>query len=128
MATSLQEIYQAIGTLTNEVKNLAEKIDKAEEQAAEGSRRADEHRAGIHRRVDELVLDVGNVKADVAALKSDIAGMTNEVAKTKEVTDEVKRWKLMGIGALGVVGIGGTALGVSIANSLEWLAHFFRTP
>jgi hypothetical protein len=34
----------------------------------------------------------------------------------------VKKWKLMGMGALAVVGIGGTALGVSLANSFEWLA------
>lgn len=29
----------------------------------------------------------------------------------------------MGMGALAVVGIGGTALGVSIANSFEWFFH-----
>ncbi|TXR49552.1 DUF1515 family protein [Phyllobacterium endophyticum] len=32
----------------------------------------------------------------------------------------------MGIGALGVVGIGGTALGVSLANSIEWVSRLFQ--
>jgi Protein of unknown function (DUF1515) len=38
----------------------------------------------------------------------------------------VKKWKLMGMGALAVVGIGGTALGVSLANSFEWLAKLLH--
>ncbi|PSH56715.1 DUF1515 domain-containing protein [Phyllobacterium endophyticum] len=42
------------------------------------------------------------------------------------VTDEVRKWKLMGIGALGVVGIGGTALGVSLPISFEWVSRFFQ--
>jgi len=32
----------------------------------------------------------------------------------------------MGMGALAVVGVGGTALGVMVANSLEAIAKFFR--
>lgn len=47
-----------------------------------------------------------------------IAGMS-----AKAVTDDVKKWKLMAIGALG---IGGTALGVNIANSFEWFTRIFH--
>jgi hypothetical protein len=47
------------------------------------------------------------------------------VNDSKAVTDQVKQWKPMGMGAL-VVGIGGTALGVSIANSFEWFAKLFH--
>lgn len=37
----------------------------------------------------------------------------------KPVTDDVKRWKLMGIGALGVIGIGGIVLGVTFADAKQ---------
>ena len=32
----------------------------------------------------------------------------------------------MGIGALGVVGVGGAVLGVTLANSVEWVAEIFQ--
>jgi hypothetical protein len=48
------------------------------------------------------------------------------VKDSKAVTDQVKQWKSMGMSALAVVGIGGTALGVSIANSFEWFAKLFH--
>ncbi|MEZ0000693.1 hypothetical protein ABIA18_002490 [Sinorhizobium fredii] len=41
------------------------------------------------------------------------------VAEMKPVTDDVKRWKLMGIGALGVTGIAAMALGVSFAEVIR---------
>ena len=49
-----------------------------------------------------------------------------QVKDSKSVTDQVKQWKLMGMGALAVVRIGGTALGVRIANSFEWFAKLFH--
>lgn len=42
-----------------------------------------------------------------------------DVAEMKPVTDDVKRWKLMGIGALGVAGIAAVALGVSLAEAIR---------
>ncbi len=36
----------------------------------------------------------------------------------KPVTDEVGRWKLMGMGALGVIGIGALAAGVTFAEAI----------
>ncbi|AWI62216.1 hypothetical protein AB395_00006593 (plasmid) [Sinorhizobium fredii CCBAU 45436] len=41
------------------------------------------------------------------------------VAEMKPVTDDVKRWKLMGIGALGVTGIAAMALWVSFAEVIR---------
>ncbi|OHV84135.1 hypothetical protein LCM4573_00010 [Rhizobium sp. LCM 4573] len=40
----------------------------------------------------------------------------------KPVTEDVKRWKLMGMGALGMMGIAGIALGVSFADALKRIA------
>ncbi|SEI09137.1 Protein of unknown function [Rhizobium tibeticum] len=37
----------------------------------------------------------------------------------RPVTDDVKRWKLMGLGAIGVIGIGSMALGVTFADVIR---------
>jgi glucose-6-phosphate isomerase len=116
---SLNDIYKSIGALTAEVQGLRRDIDASERRAFSENREADEKRAQVHRRMDDIVAEVSDIKTDIATI-------TEQVKDSKAVTDDVKKWKLMGIGALGVVGIGGTALGVSLANSFEWLARLFH--
>lgn len=69
-------------------------------------------RAAVHQRMDQLVDRVGDLEASVSTIDSNVAEM-------KPVTDDVKRWKLMGIGALGVTGIAAMALGVSFAEAIR---------
>ncbi|WP_337797732.1 DUF1515 family protein [Ensifer canadensis] len=69
-------------------------------------------RAGVHTRMDQLFDRVGDVEASVTSIGADVAEM-------EPVTDDVKRWKLMGIGALGVTGIAAMALGVSFAEAIR---------
>lgn len=78
---------------------LLAKVEDIEKTLAKG----DEHRAIVHRRVDRLVDDVGDLRTEVSGIKVTL----NEA---KSVTDEVTRWKLMGLGALGVTGISAGAL------------------
>lgn len=63
----------------------------------------------MHQRMDQLVDRVGKVDGNVAAVQEDISEM-------RPATDDVRRWKLMGIGALAVTGIGAMALGVTFAD------------
>lgn len=104
MATSLHDLYRAIGALTSEVTALRRDLQESDTRATESNRRADEHRATVHRRVDELVTEVDGIKTDIVTMKRDLAD-------TKEVTEEVKRWKLMGLGALGVTGLAAGFIG-----------------
>jgi outer membrane murein-binding lipoprotein Lpp len=104
MTTKLDDISAAIGGLQAEVVGLRRDLQASEHRAVESNTRADQHRAAIHRRVDDLVDDVGDLKTDVDALKAD-------VVDAKAVTDEVKLWKQRGIGALFVAGIAGSAIG-----------------
>ncbi len=50
--------------------------------------------------------------------------MKEDVAEIKPVTEDVKRWKLLGIGDLGAIGIGGMVLGVAPLpmRSVDWAA------
>ncbi|PRD42147.1 hypothetical protein C5748_18540 [Phyllobacterium phragmitis] len=119
MPTSLNEIYKAIGTLSAEVQGLRREMAASEKRAVDESREADDKRAVVHRRMDSIVGEVGEIKTEIVGIRQD-------ATDSKKVTDEVKRWKSMGIGALGVVGIGGTALGVTLASSFEWLARLWH--
>lgn len=65
------------------------------------------------------------MKADVSATAEKIEAVKDDVAEMKPVTDEVKRWKLMGIGALGVVGIGGASIGYAFQQPIDWLLKLF---
>jgi len=120
MTTKLDDISEAIGNLRARVEGIGQKIDRADANAADSNRRADEHRAAIHRRVDDLVDEVGGLKTDVALVKTD-------VADTKSVTDEVLLWKQRGIGALFVSGIAGSAVGASIAYWWEAILRALRS-
>ena len=113
MATKLDDISEAIGELRAEVKNLGQKIDRADQNALDTSNKAAEHRSAIHKRVEEIADEVGEVKVDMTVLKV-------TVADTKAVTDEVKLWKAQGKGALLVVGIASAAISSSVVGFLAY--------
>ena len=113
MDTKLDDISEAIGELRAEVKNLGQKIDRADQNALDTSNKAAEHRSAIHKRVEEIADEVGEVKTDMTALKV-------TVADTKAVTDEVKLWKAQGKGALLVVGIASAAISSAVVGFLAY--------
>lgn len=117
--TSLNEVFKAIGTLTAEVAALRRDIQDSDTRAIDSSRRADEHRTAIHRRVDDLVSEVGSLKTDMVTVKRDLSD-------TKSVTEDVKRWKLMGLGALGVTGIAASALSAAVTYFWSDLVRLLR--
>ena len=55
----------------------------------------------------------------LARAEASVLAIGTDVAEMKPVTDDVRRWKLMGIGALGVTGIAAMALGVSFAEAIR---------
>ena len=113
MDTKLDDISEAIGELRAEVKNLGQKIDRADQNALDTSNKAAERRSAIHKRVEEIADEVGEVKTDMTALKV-------TVADTKAVTDEVKLWKAQGKGALLVVGIASAAISSAVVGFLAY--------
>ncbi|ASY63456.1 hypothetical protein SJ05684_c20140 [Sinorhizobium sojae CCBAU 05684] len=98
-------VHQQLGTLLAEVKNLREDFRRAED-------RSDAARASMSRRIEELAGRVGTLEGIVATARDDIREM-------KPVTEDVRKWKLMGLGALGVIGIGGASLGVTFADVVK---------
>lgn len=100
------ELYRMIGSMQSDVHSIKKQLDKAEDG-----------RAKIHSRVDQI-------NDDVSSLKNEIQGIGSDVEESKKVTDEVKRWKQMGFGAISVIGIGGAAFGAMVWSLLEpYLKH-----
>lgn len=89
-------LHQQLGELLAEVRNLRDAFRQSEIKS-------DTSRSQMHGRLDLLVDRVGKVEGTVAAVQEDISEM-------RPVTDDVRRWKLMGLGALGIVGIGASAI------------------
>ncbi|ABR60641.1 DUF1515 family protein [Sinorhizobium medicae] len=96
-------VHQQLGTLVAEVKNLREDLRRSED-------RSDAGRPTMTRRMDEVVERMRTLEGSMMLVKDDIASM-------KPVTDDVRKWKLMGMGALGVIGMAGAALGVTFADA-----------
>lgn len=108
MTASNNEIYRAIGQLTAEVTSLRRDIQEDAQTAVDTAKRADEHRATIHRRVDELVIRTGKLEGWMPTVDAALTDM-------KLVTDKVTMWEQRGIGALAFAGIAGTVIGGAIA-------------
>ncbi|OWK26586.1 hypothetical protein AJ87_05915 [Rhizobium yanglingense] len=98
-------MHQQMGEVLAEIRNLRDAFRQSEIKS-------DSSRATMHQRMDMLVDRVGKVEGTVVAVQEDISEM-------RPVTDDVKRWKLMGIGALAVIGIGGMAMGVTFADAIR---------
>ncbi|MBB4231538.1 DUF1515 family protein [Rhizobium mongolense] len=98
-------LHQQMGEVLAEIRNLRDAFRQSEIKS-------DNSRATMHQRMDMLVDRVATVESNVVAVQTDIKEM-------KPVTDDVVRWKLMGIGALAVIGIGAMAMGVTFADAIR---------
>jgi hypothetical protein len=100
--------------MNREIAVLATKVDMILEGMRKSEEKSDLSRNTMHRRMDEIVDRVGKLETGVVSVREDVAEM-------KPTVDDVRRWRLMGIGALGVIGIGGMAMGVTFADALRRL-------
>ncbi len=98
-------MHREIGMLTAKVDMILVGVRRSEEKS-------DASRASMHRRMDEIVDRVSKVELTMAAVQDDVTDM-------RPVTEDVNRWKLVGLGALGVIGVGGMVLGVTFANVIR---------
>ncbi|PWI49902.1 hypothetical protein B5K03_33665 [Rhizobium phaseoli] len=100
--------------MNREIAVLNTKVDMILESIRRSEEKSDVSRASVHRRMDELVERVGKVETSVVTVQDD-------VKKMKPTVDDVRRWKLIGLGALGVIGFGGMAMGVTFADAIRRL-------
>ncbi|RUX22144.1 DUF1515 domain-containing protein [Mesorhizobium sp. M2A.F.Ca.ET.037.01.1.1] len=112
-AMSQDGVERTLGILLGKLEGIEKAIAQADVQATA-------HRATVHRRLDEMVGEVGDLRAEVATMKAD-------VKDSKAITDEVKQWKQRGIGALFVSGIAGSAFGAAaVGFVIYWWESILR--
>ena len=125
-AEVLERIFGAIGSLNSEVTALRRDLQNSVSAAKDDVRRADERRAEIHDRMDEIAKTVDNIELDITQVKHDLAVTKSDVSDSKEVTDKVKKWEMMGVGALAVTGMASAAITALFASYGTELLKFFR--
>lgn len=102
MAHELDDISRVLGGIESTLKDFGRRFDVLE-------RRGEQH---------DTTLD--DIQANAERLASDVRYMKTMITEDlKPVTDDVKRWRVMGLGALGVIGIGGSAFGAGILWLLD---------
>ncbi|ESY88332.1 hypothetical protein X739_00435 [Mesorhizobium sp. LNHC220B00] len=131
MATSAtKSLEMMIGGLLEATQNMQRDITEIRRDIKESDSRAalsyeqSEHRAAasrskIYAKTDELVDRLTATEAAVSKLNGDMASV-------KEVTAEVTRWKLMGLGALGVTGIAAGAIASAVTYFWADIWRLFR--
>lgn len=105
-------VHRQLGELVAGMHGLQDSIRRMEEAARRSEDKSEASRAVVHRRLDEVVDRVSKVETSIVTVQEDVTEM-------KPVTDEVRRWKLMGMGALGVTGLAAMALGVTFSEALK---------
>lgn len=108
-------VHRQLGELVAGMHGLQDSIRRMEEASRRSEDKSEASRAVVHRRLDEVVDRVGKVEGSILTVQEDVTEM-------KPVTDEVRRWKLMGMGALGITGLAAMALGVTFSEALKRLA------
>ncbi|MER8941377.1 DUF1515 domain-containing protein [Mesorhizobium sp. M0915] len=100
-------LVAAMEGVQRDVTEIRRDIKESDARAAlsyeQSEQRAATSRSKMYAKTDELV-------DRVAATESAVKTLNADMTTVKEVTAEVTRWKLMGLGALGVTGMAAAAL------------------
>ncbi|MER8602773.1 DUF1515 domain-containing protein [Mesorhizobium sp. M0644] len=97
---AMQDIQRDITEIRRDIKDSDARAALSYEQSEQ---RAAASRAKMYTKTDELAGRFAKTESAVEALSSDMI-------EVKAVTAEVTRWKLMGLGALGVTGMAAAAV------------------
>lgn len=100
LIAAMEGVQRDVTEIRRDIKDSDARAALSYEQSEQ---RAAASRAKMYTKADELVVRVAATETAVKALNDDMTSV-------KEVTAEVTRWKLMGLGALGVTGMAAAAL------------------
>lgn len=116
LVASMENVQRDISEIRRDIKDSDARAALSYEQSEQ---RAASSRSKIYTKTDELV-------ERVAATESAVKTLNADMTSVKEVTAEVTRWKLMGMGALGVTGIAFASLGSVITYYWHDIVRVFR--
>lgn len=122
MAHEIDEVSRLLG-------QLAGKLDALTRQAENNERNAKGRWANVYARFDEqdrVLVETAQANKDTADEVRYLKDII--VTDVKPVTDDVKRWRLMGMGALAVTGIGAASVGAWAWGAVQWLMNLPKPP
>ncbi|OLP56839.1 hypothetical protein BJF92_12265 [Rhizobium rhizosphaerae] len=105
-------IHRQLGEMAASLRSISETQTEVKETLRRADDKASASRAEMYRKIDDT-------NSRLAAVEANIADVRGDVSEMRPVTDDVRRWKLMGLGALGMIGIGGMAIGVTFGEALR---------
>lgn len=115
-ALMVQDIHD-ISRLLGEIEGTLKALDR---RMGEVDARAESRHEAICARLDEQD-DVNSANNTVVAgIHGELRWMKDAiVTDIRPVIEDVRRWRLMGMGAIGIIGIGGAAFG----SAIMWLLN-----
>ena len=110
-----------LAELAVEIRHLREDINRMESQTQRDQDKADVSRWKVHARLDEVARSVTVLEEQRKADGERLEAMGDRLESVEDVAAEVRRWKIMGMTSISIVGIGAAALGITLADAIKRL-------
>lgn len=110
MANDIDNISMLLGDIRGSLRALESKVDT-------NNHRAETASAKVMATLEDQDDRLDTLAHDSRLMRAELTGLTSTVTDSKMVTDDVKRWRQLGLGIIGLVGVGAAWVG---ANGM-WL-------
>lgn len=119
-SASLNEIYKLIGGFGEAIKAIERGITEIKHDIAASEITSSNSRAGIHRRLDDIVQRTANLEGEMNATKKETTEIKDKVAGMEKVTGDVMTLRAKAEGA-GTLGHWLLRIGVVVVTAAGWL-------
>jgi len=103
----LHEILQKLGRIEEKQDRVRVDLDKEQEHARE-------NRAAIHQKLGDLTDRMTKVESSITVAAGIDVQVRNELNAMKPAVEDFTRMRSIGLSAVGVIALGGTAFGASL--------------
>lgn len=114
-----------INEISHSIGELSGKLDSLMTQFRDNEGAARDRWAKVYERLDKQDALLGDTRYSLETLQSHVEDLKGTIENDiKPVTDDVRRYRAMGLGALGIIGIGGSAFGAGVLwllSQLGWV-------
>jgi len=119
LTENMNEVNRTLGVVLGKLEFLIKEVGDIRDDMTDSEGKSDTSRASIHKRLDELVQRTGS-------LEGKMNGVERSLADVKQVPDDVTRWRLMGLNALGITGLAAGSVGAFFAAYWDTIVKVFR--
>ena len=118
MANDIDNISMLLGDIRGSLRALESKVDTNNSRAEASSTKM---MATLEEQDDRL----GELADDSRLMRTELTHLAEIATDSKSVTDDVKRWRQLGLGIIGLVGVGAAWVGANgmwlFDGAMSWL-------